>query len=82
MTKATDKLPDADRDGDVPRVTLRQGEVCRSLGLGISVVSRLTRAGKLPHFHVGTVPLYPVLELVQWASERLRAAERGEGGAK
>lgn len=54
----------------VPRITLRPQEAADALGVSISTLERLTKAGELRRFKEGGVVLYRVASLDEWAARR------------
>lgn len=66
----------SETSGPVPRITLRLQEAADALGISISTLDRLTKAGAIPRFKEGNVVLYRVASLEAWAARR----EALEGG--
>lgn len=60
----------------VPRITLRPQEAADALGVSLSTLERLTKAGEIPRFKEGNVVLYRVASLEAWAARR--EAQRNE----
>ena len=54
----------------VPRITLRPQEAADALGISVSTLERLTKAGEIPRFKEGNVVLYRVAALEAWAAGR------------
>lgn len=54
----------------VPRITLRPQEAADALGVSLSTLERLTKAGEIPRFKEGNVVLYRVATLDAWATRR------------
>jgi excisionase family DNA binding protein len=54
----------------VPRITLRPQEAADALGISVSTLERLTKAGEIPRFKEGNVVHYRVASLEAWAARR------------
>jgi len=54
----------------IPRITLRPQEAADALGISLSTLERLTKAGEIPRFKEGNVVLYRVASLDTWAARR------------
>ena len=54
----------------VPRITLRPQEAADALGVSLSTLERLTKAGEILRFKEGNVVLYRVAALEAWAARR------------
>lgn len=59
------------------RITLRPQEAADALGVSLSTLERLTKAGEIPRFKEGNVVLYRVVSLDAWAARR-EADQRSE----
>ncbi len=59
-----------DNTASIPRVTLRQAEAAKSLGVSERMLFTLTREKNVPHIRFGRVVLYPVEQLHKWAKEQ------------
>lgn len=58
-----------------PRLALRPVEAAKAIGISERTLSRLTKAGDVPHVRIGTsVLLYPIPALKSWLEAR--AAEQ------
>jgi excisionase family DNA binding protein len=60
----------------VTRITLRPEEAADALGVSLSTLERLTKAGKIPRIKEGNVVLYRVATIQAWAAR----SEAFEGG--
>jgi len=60
----------------IPRITLRPQEAADALGISLSTLERLTKAGGVPRIKEGNVVLYRVASIEAWATRR----EAFEGG--
>lgn len=60
----------------VARITLRPQEAADALGVSLSTLERLTKAGEIPRIKEGNVVLYRVASIEAWATRR----EGFEGG--
>lgn len=49
-----------------PAISLRPREAAAALGISLSHLERLTKAGDIPAAKVGRCTLYPVKGLTQW----------------
>jgi len=63
--------------GPIARITLRPHEAADALGISISTLERLTKAGEIPRFKEGNVVLYRGTSLEAWAARR-EAFEQGQ----
>jgi len=54
----------------VPRITLRPQEAADALGISVSTLERLTKAGEIPRFKEGNVVHYRVASLEAWLKSR------------
>ena len=64
------------RSGGVS-LSLRPREAAAALGLSLSTLERLTRAGTIPHVKVGRCVIYPVTTLQEFLSSRTKG-NRGD----
>jgi excisionase family DNA binding protein len=60
----------SETSGPVPRITLRPQEAADALGISVSTLERLTKAGEIRRFKEGNVVLYRVASLEAWAARR------------
>ncbi len=56
--------------GPVARITLRPQEAADAIGISLSTLERLTKAGEIPRIKEGNVVLYRVASLEAWAARR------------
>ena len=54
----------------VPRITLRPNEAAESLGISVSSLERLVKAGEIPRFKDGGKVFFRVASLDAWAASR------------
>ena len=59
-------------------LSLRPRDAAAALGLSVSTLERLMKAGELPSVKVGRVVLYPVSSLKQFLNLRTQVAKGGE----
>ena len=67
-------------DNGIERLALRPREAARALGISERSLFSLTRAGNVPHLHLGSAVLYPVEDLRGWLAAQARA-QRADGQA-
>ncbi len=65
----------------VPRITLRPNEAAESLGISVSSLERLVKAGEIPRFKDGGKVFYRVASLDAWAASREAFEGRSVQGA-
>ena len=65
----------------VPRITLRPNEAAESLGISVSSLERLVKAGEIPRFKDGKKVFYRVASLDAWAASREAFEGRSVQGA-
>lgn len=51
------------------KLCLSAAEVSERTGISISLVRKLTRNGKIPHFRIGRRILYPTEALTSWLNQ-------------
>jgi hypothetical protein len=71
-----------DNTSPIPRVTLRQAEAAKSLGISERALCALTRKEGVPHIAIGRMRLYPVEQLRQWAADRSVRADVAEADSQ
>ena len=55
----------------VPALAIRAAETAKALNISPRLLATLTSEGRIPHFHIGRVVLYPVAELERWLNEQV-----------
>lgn len=65
----------------VPRITLRPNEAAESLGISVSSLERLVKAGEIPRFKDGGKVFFRVASLDAWAASREAFEGRSVQGA-
>jgi len=65
----------------VPRITLRPNEAAESLGISVSTLDRLFKAGAIPRIKDGKKVFYRVASLDAWAASREAFEGRSVEGA-
>jgi len=65
----------------VPRITLRPAEAAESLGMSVSSLERLVKAGEIPQIKEGNKVFYRVASLDAWAVRREAYVGQSEQGA-
>ncbi len=65
----------------VPRITLRPNEAAESLGISVSSLERLVKAGEIPRFKDGGKVFFRVASLDAWAASREAFEVRSVQGA-
>ena len=65
----------------VPRITLRPNEAAESLGISVSSLERLVKAGESPRFKDGGKVFFRVASLDAWAASREAFEGRSVQGA-
>lgn len=68
--KTTTTRPTLTRDG-MPTATLTYQEAAAYLGVSVSVVLRLTKAGQLPHVRVAHALRYRVVDLDRYLEDKV-----------
>ena len=65
----------------VPRITLRPNEAAEALGISVSSLERLVKAGEIPRFKDGGKVFFRVASLDAWAASREAFEGRSVQGA-
>ena len=65
----------------VLRITLRPNEAAESLGISVSSLERLVKAGEIPRFKDGGKVFFRVASLDAWAASREAFVDRSVQGA-
>jgi excisionase family DNA binding protein len=55
-----------------PAISLRPRKAAEAIGISLSTLERLTRAGEIPTAKIGRVTVYPVDALKGWLSGRTK----------
>jgi excisionase family DNA binding protein len=62
---------------DLPAICLRPRKAAEAIGISLSTLERLTRAGEIPTAKLGRCTVYPVDALKAWISGRMKGGSHG-----
>ena len=65
----------------VERLSYRPGDAAKALGISLSHLDRLTKAGEIPCVRLGSLRTYPVDVVREWLASKARASQEGRHDA-